>query len=452
MGVIDWLSGGGQTEAGPAYQWDEEQMEQARGQQEAARREQDWLSEQYRRRIAGDAPSVAERQMVAQNVANKRQQLAMARSGTGGALGSAAAMGGAQRAAASMDADLARNAATLRAQEQMAAEQNLGALSGQMRAQDQGMFGAETDYQGMRANDLAGRDARRMQAEESWKQRRGSGVSGTMMAAGTAAAMMSDPDSKQDIRAIGTNQGNDNFMSALGASMQGFSRGSRGDMRIQQPQQQSSVTMSDVDAKSSVDDGAATQWLSSVRPVSFQYKDPDVNASSGAMSSSGQPGQPSKGDPRARRVGVLTSDLKRTPEGQSMVIDTPRGEAIDSARATGPLLAATAEQEGRIKALEALIQSGRDVDLTPETSTDPQLMGITQRFNQAYPDAAVRSADQRIAELDQRLQYRDQGPYQSDFDEAMARAMDIGEKDKLLMERRDLARQRALADIYRRKR
>jgi hypothetical protein len=48
----------------------------------------------------------------------------------------------------------------------------------------------------------------------------------------------------------------------------------------------------------------------------------------------------------------MAQDLEKTPVGRSMVIDTPRGKAVDYARGFGAYLAATADLHQRVKKLE----------------------------------------------------------------------------------------------------
>ena len=79
--------------------------------------------------------------------------------------------------------------------------------------------------------------------------------------------------------------------------------------------------------------------LESVEPVEYRYKKP---ARDGA----------------GEHVGVLAQDLEQTPAGRSMVTDTPRGKVVDGGKAALAALAATSDQEKRLRSLEALFGLG----------------------------------------------------------------------------------------------
>jgi hypothetical protein len=153
-------------------------VDDARGMDAGSRADQEWLEAEYRKRIAGTSPSVAEEQMRAQQMSNRAQQMAMARSGGGGALGSGAAVRSQQMATAQQDVQLGQSAALLRAQEQAAAEQGLGQLTSQKRAQDQGLMGAGMNYEA--------------QQQDAW-QRRIDGESASSEAAAAFSAFLAPP-------------------------------------------------------------------------------------------------------------------------------------------------------------------------------------------------------------------------------------------------------------------
>lgn len=630
MGLIDWASGGGRTNVQKYRDWDQGWMNYNRQRDTSSRGDQEWLAQQYRQQMAGNTPSVAQNQLAEATAANTRQQMAMARSGGGGALGGGANQYNAARNAAQMNQDAARQGASLRAQEMQAASQNLGNLYGQQRAQDQAMFGGEMQYEGMKADSHNAWAGAQATADESYKGRRGSGFGG-VMAAGAAAFGSSDPKMKTDIQdADKPNTANkvgdimeeyakgfaraqrdtptitmapvttrQNSLPGLGAASDedrkkairdadeksskpaeewasprqvprseasykpppgapnvgsrvggdgrhserdrtrgsiadfdeselvnpdeawaieaGMPRAGRlsdyGEGAIYRPLNSIKTTGSVSAARRGVEDSgwgsllnpymrdeaqkkaqheaqqrayqrvledgsmtgtydrtgvpdftpgerallidwaygrpgkqdwgygdpygpsysdvapgrptgaaptyegmgdepapltdeevaligydtpkprprllpptaedrvamdrwsahqsglssgkeckkqlkesksAATDWVAALQPKTWVYRDPDLNATAGAtdMRTGGPQGQPSVGDPSARRVGVLTTDLRKTPEGASMVVRTPRGDAIDPARATGPLMAAVAAQERRLRALE----------------------------------------------------------------------------------------------------
>lgn len=198
MGVIDFVSGGGRTNV-DKFQFSNKNLDPNRQQQQDSRGYQEYLQGKYKDQIEGRGPSVAEQQMIGQNEAAKRQQLAMARSGGGGALGQASAMRGAQQSAAMQDAQLARSSGLLRANEQQAAMNAAGGLASQTRAQDQGMFNAEANFLATQANSFNQQQAAQAQADESYKTRRGSGAGGIISAgAAMGGALLSDKRAKDD--------------------------------------------------------------------------------------------------------------------------------------------------------------------------------------------------------------------------------------------------------------
>lgn len=186
--AVTWISGGGPTTVARYGDWDESQMQSNRNAQESARGQQGWLSEQYRKQIMGHGPSVAENQMRAGQERAMLGQLAMARSG-GGPLGNQAAQYSAQANLAQQSQAANRDAATLRAQEQLAAMQNYGQLSGQMRGQDIDMFGGEASWQKAKADSFNSWANAQATADESAKSRKGSGLSGLFSAGASLAGM-----------------------------------------------------------------------------------------------------------------------------------------------------------------------------------------------------------------------------------------------------------------------
>lgn len=79
---------------------------------------------------------------------------------------------------------------------------------------------------------------------------------------------------------------------------------------------------------------ASEQMLDGLQPYAFNYK-------------------PGAGeDPGQRRFGIMAQDLEKSPMGASIVTDTPTGKMVDNKHATGVLLAASADMNDRLKALE----------------------------------------------------------------------------------------------------
>lgn len=79
--------------------------------------------------------------------------------------------------------------------------------------------------------------------------------------------------------------------------------------------------------------GGVESYLNSVKPVAFDYKAPQDG-------------------PGGRQYGVMAQDLASTPVGAQAVVETPRGLAIDPARAIGPVMAAQGQLNERIRRLE----------------------------------------------------------------------------------------------------
>lgn len=77
-----------------------------------------------------------------------------------------------------------------------------------------------------------------------------------------------------------------------------------------------------------------SELAGSLQPVSFDY-------------------QPGAGPP-GHRVGVLAQQLEQTPAGAALVQDTPQGKIVDTDQATLANMAIAAEQEQRLRRLEAL--------------------------------------------------------------------------------------------------
>jgi hypothetical protein len=92
---------------------------------------------------------------------------------------------------------------------------------------------------------------------------------------------------------------------------------------------------SDVRAKTAIDDGSGSvqRFLGALQPASYRYRDPAQHGG-------------------GRHVGIMAQDLERTPEGASMVSDTPGGKQIDGGKLTGAIAAATADLNRRIEELE----------------------------------------------------------------------------------------------------
>jgi hypothetical protein len=177
---------------------------------------------------------------------------------------------------AGLNAKAGQDAALLRAQETAAAQQNMGAVLGNMQSGATGMYGKNTDAGAQYAN-----------------------TSGTLLKNGTDA-------------------------NAAGA--QGFAGMAGGLIGA----------ISDPDAKTNIgheDPSAIDSFLAALQPSEFNYKDDEI------------------GEPR--RHGIMTTDLKRSSIGRSLVRKTPGGyEGYDVAQGMGALMASAARLHQRMNAIE----------------------------------------------------------------------------------------------------
>lgn len=143
-GFRDFLSGG------PGYEYPDRKL---REEEIAAGRERDAQSRAYQEALAAKyweqlngGPSLAQSQLAESTEANKAQQIAMSRSGTG-PMGAATAQYDAARNAAGINQMANRQAASLRAEEDAANRAALAELYDRMRTQDQARTSAEMEYE-----------------------------------------------------------------------------------------------------------------------------------------------------------------------------------------------------------------------------------------------------------------------------------------------------------------
>jgi hypothetical protein len=141
---------------------------------------------------------------------------------------------------------------------------------------------------------------------------------------------------------IGTNESDTSVYSGGGAkgAAAGYSAGNAADteqagMAMKMGGSMMSM-MSDERAKRGVTDVSyVTSFLETLRPVTYEYKNPHQ-----------------AGAAEGRRYGILAQDLEKTDIGRSFVVDTPQGKMVDVAQGFGPVLAALAEINDRLKKLE----------------------------------------------------------------------------------------------------
>jgi hypothetical protein len=85
-------------------------------------------------------------------------------------------------------------------------------------------------------------------------------------------------------------------------------------------------------------DGPIDEMLMNVRPVSYEYKDPR--------------------DGVGRQYGIIAQDLEKSPMGDSMVMNTPRGKMVDTRKAALGGLAALSDHHARLERLERAFGMG----------------------------------------------------------------------------------------------
>lgn len=78
-------------------------------------------------------------------------------------------------------------------------------------------------------------------------------------------------------------------------------------------------------------------FMDSLRPIAFEYKGGGKGA----------------GEAPGRNIGVRAQDVEKTPEGRTMVKDTPQGKMLDMAKGFGMILASLASLHEKYEDLEA---------------------------------------------------------------------------------------------------
>lgn len=90
------------------------------------------------------------------------------------------------------------------------------------------------------------------------------------------------------------------------------------------------LAFSDKNLKEDISDGDkdANDMVSNIKPSKFKYKD----------------------DPKhEERLGIMAQDLEKSPMGKSLVIETPKGKAIDTMKALAAVMAVQGALDKRLK-------------------------------------------------------------------------------------------------------
>lgn len=123
------------------------------------------------------------------------------------------------------------------------------------------------------------------------------------------------------------------FGSILGAGATLGSAAIKSKSDPNQQQQQPGGTGSDRNLKTDIKDFDASEFLDSLTPSKYRYKEPEKFG-------------------QGLQAGIMAQDLEKTPEGAALVTDTPEGKMVDYNKAGGPLFASLASLHERLKKLE----------------------------------------------------------------------------------------------------
>lgn len=287
----------------------------------------------YKDVLSGAAPSVAQIQLgrtLQTNVLNQTGAAAGAR-GTNQAL--------AQRTAANniaqLNAGAGSDAALLRAQEQDAARAGLSTAATTARSQDLGVATGQATLDQdaasknqssavtTRAQDIAEQNAKasqdllaQSQAQAAQQQLFNNTNTNKTQQQAVDSSIAGDVS-----RAIALGGGGgETVPGAQGLTVttvpaqSDFSDGTTDDKKNQ-------TTLSDRRAKTDIkpERSGFVAMLRTLEPAKWEYKDPANGA--------------------GKQFGVMAQDLEKTPVGQQLVVQTPKGKAIDAGKSIGPILA-----------------------------------------------------------------------------------------------------------------
>lgn len=345
----------------------------ARGAQTHAQQGLGSLAGMYDAAARGMGPSQAEILSKATADRNMASALSMAKGQRGGM--TPGSLRAAQQANVQTGMETQAQMGALRAQEIAAAREGLGrtygamgGLAGQQRGQDLGLYGQaqnqEQAYLGMGLKSeeqrMAGQQFNARLGFDEWAARNRLNAATAENNANRDTAFgklgLSDENAKEGVVPQGqsTWEKAGGFASGLGSlaahhetknadnadEAEGAKKGNLGGlMGLVGLGMKVASLMSDERAKESVSHGPGTELralLESVEPVAYSYK-PGAAATEG----------------HGRHVGVMAQDLERTPAGRSMVVDTPRGKMVDGGKMAAASLAAAADLDHRVRALEA---------------------------------------------------------------------------------------------------
>ena len=289
------------------------QQSAAMGRQAQARSAEQQQIDRLGRIASGQLASPAEGELRRAAAANQAQTESQAASARGGV---AAAMAARQQAAglnASARQNLVGQSDIVRAQAQQQAQDQLAAALAQQRQQDLAMRGAALGYEtgalgaGMGLTDAQNQLNMGYAADQQ-------ALAQGAMGAEAARARLSAEQRYRDQQ---------NFRSDLGLGLSTVAA--------------AGSLLSDEGAKTDVRDGSgpAEMLMQQFAPYKYRYK----------------------GDDKPR-LGVLAQRLAKTPEGKSLVRETPKGKTIDVPQGLGAALASIGDLHRRVKQLEKEARRG----------------------------------------------------------------------------------------------
>jgi len=306
-----------------------------RGQQAQMRGQQlDYISQLQAMAAGTGGPSAAEQVVQSQRDKNIAQASALAASGQG--ISPALAMKQAQDQAGASGQAAAQQAATIRSQEAMQAQQMLGGAISGVRGQDIGwaMDNAGLRQQGAMANldaqmqqrqmndqmtqqfmqmGLSLEEARMQAGMELEKLKADQQTSMNEMIAGKASA---DKDRKYGLLGAG--------LGAVGAVAGAYLKS---DETIKQDIKQEPVKLD--------------KFMDELGSYSYKYKDEVEDVS------------------KDTRFGIMAQELERSEVGSTFVKETSQGKAIDIVQSVGPILASLSRLNDRQKKMEKIMKKGK---------------------------------------------------------------------------------------------
>ena len=286
----------------------QQQAQEVRGQQMT-------LGEQLAAQARGEGPSLAQMQLTQATDRGLAQAAGMAASQRGVNPALAARM--AQQSQADIARGAGRDAAMIRAQEQMSAQQQLGAHLAGVRGQDFGATEAER--------------AERAAALQSQAGMRGQDI-------GVAD---SDRQAQMQARIAADQMGVQQAVGMAGVQGQAYQNAAQQRQGVLGGLAEGAATiamLSDENKKENIRDGEKQlqNFIEAISAKAYEYKD-------------------SK-DGEGIHVSPMAQDLEKSTIGKSMVVDTPEGKMVDYGKGFGAMLASQAMMNERMESIEKALK------------------------------------------------------------------------------------------------